>query len=175
MIAVDTNLLVYAHRRDSLWHRSAERAVVQVPGHGRTDSRRAHRGSLPACQCARTVECGPGLQPLAGAQPAGGRASGCRLRSGALRRAPDCGQGGEIQAAAVVRRRRAKAPRPASPESISSAAPGRGTVVSFMLSSSRPALSETLLAAAKIRRTVTAELTVKAICPAAPVPHRSSP
>lgn len=27
MMAVDTNLLVYAHRRDSPWHRSAERCI----------------------------------------------------------------------------------------------------------------------------------------------------
>lgn len=30
MIAVDTNLLVYAHRRDAEWHRPAERAVRRL-------------------------------------------------------------------------------------------------------------------------------------------------
>lgn len=30
MIAVDTNLLVYAHRRDSPWHTKAERAIRAV-------------------------------------------------------------------------------------------------------------------------------------------------
>ena len=28
MIAVDTNLLVYAHRKDSLWHTAARDAIV---------------------------------------------------------------------------------------------------------------------------------------------------
>lgn len=30
MIAVDTNLLVYAHREDSVWHAAATRAVTQL-------------------------------------------------------------------------------------------------------------------------------------------------
>jgi uncharacterized protein len=30
MIAVDTNILVYAHRRDSTWHEEAERAIKRL-------------------------------------------------------------------------------------------------------------------------------------------------
>ena len=42
MIAVDTNVLVYAHRRDSPWHERA--SVIVRPSGGAPGSRRAWTG-----------------------------------------------------------------------------------------------------------------------------------
>jgi predicted nucleic acid-binding protein len=47
MIALDTNILVYAHRRDSRWHEAASRVVREL-AEGRVTGPRIHDARIAA-------------------------------------------------------------------------------------------------------------------------------